>query len=110
MRADGAIVPCSMLAHIELGRINHDSLPEVWQHSPALNSLRTRSTIPLNDFAFCAGCDYMPYCTGNCPGAGLHPDRPGGPPQPGRLPAAIPGRRRMIPDAASEQAPRRRPA
>jgi SynChlorMet cassette radical SAM/SPASM protein ScmE len=68
VRADGTIVPCSMLAHCRLGRINQDSLAEIWQHSPALNQLRSRQTIPLTDFAFCAGCPYIPYCTGNCPG------------------------------------------
>jgi SynChlorMet cassette radical SAM/SPASM protein ScmE len=68
VRADGVIVPCTMLTHIELGRINRDSLSEVWQHSPALNRLRQRQTIPLTDFACCAGCPYIPYCTGNCPG------------------------------------------
>ena len=68
VRADGVIVPCSMLAHSELGRINQDSLAEIWQHSPALNQLRSRQMIPLTGFEFCAGCSYIPYCTGNCPG------------------------------------------
>jgi len=68
VRADGVIVPCNMLAHIELGRINHDDLAEVWLHAPALNALRQRSTISLAAFDFCAGCEYQPYCTGNCPG------------------------------------------
>ena len=68
VRTDGAIVPCSMLAHNELGRINEDSLREIWQHSPALNQLRNRHTIPLTGFKFCAGCSYIPYCSGNCPG------------------------------------------
>ena len=68
VRADGAIVPCTMLAHIELGRINRDSLAEVWRDSPDLNRLRNRHVIPLTDFSFCAGCSYIPYCTGNCPG------------------------------------------
>ncbi len=68
VRADGIIVPCSMLAHIELGRINLDSLAEIWQNSPALNQLRNRYTIPLSQFEFCAACAYDPYCTGNCPG------------------------------------------
>ncbi len=67
VRADGAIVPCNMLAHMELGRINHDSLAEVWQRHPTLNELRVRHTIPLTEFEFCAGCEYIPYCTGNCP-------------------------------------------
>jgi SynChlorMet cassette radical SAM/SPASM protein ScmE len=67
IRADGAIVPCNMLPHLELGRINRDPLAEVWQHHPALNELRTRHTIPLTEFEFCAGCEYLPYCTGNCP-------------------------------------------
>lgn len=68
VRADGAIVPCNMLNHVELGRINHDSLAEVWLHSTPLNQLRNRHTIPLAGFEFCAGCSYIPYCTGNCPG------------------------------------------
>jgi SynChlorMet cassette radical SAM/SPASM protein ScmE len=68
VRTDGVIVPCNQLAHIALGRINQDSLQEVWQHSPILNELRRRQTIPLNGFDFCGGCDYIQYCTGNCPG------------------------------------------
>jgi Fe-coproporphyrin III synthase len=68
VRADGAIVPCSMLAHMELGRINQDLLLEVWRHSLALNELRRRPTIPLTEFEFCDECRYLPYCTGNCPG------------------------------------------
>ena len=68
VRADGAFVPCNLLEHLELGRINRDVLLEIWHHSPLLNQLRNRHTIPLTDFASCAGCDYAPYCTGNCPG------------------------------------------
>ena len=68
VRPDGTIVPCAMLPHIELGRINQDSLTDVWQNSEALNQLRRRRGIPLTDFDFCAGCEYIPYCTGNCPG------------------------------------------
>jgi len=68
VRADGTIVACSMLAHGELGRINQDSLAGIWHHSPLLNQLRSRRMIPLTAFEFCAGCPYIPYCTGNCPG------------------------------------------
>ncbi len=68
VRSDGTLVPCSMLAHQSLGQINRDSLQDVWQTSPPLNDLRRRHAIPLSQFAFCAGCDYVPYCTGNCPG------------------------------------------
>lgn len=68
VRADGVIVPCSMLAHLELGRIQRDSLAAIWRDAPALTALRARSVIPLRDFAFCAGCPYTAYCTGNCPG------------------------------------------
>jgi SynChlorMet cassette radical SAM/SPASM protein ScmE len=67
IRADGTIIPCNMLPHIELGRINRDSLAELWQQAPALNELRTRYSIPLAEFEFCADCPYIPYCTGNCP-------------------------------------------
>jgi SynChlorMet cassette radical SAM/SPASM protein ScmE len=68
VRADGVIVPCSMLSHIQLGRINHDSFDELWQLSPELNRLRRRHMIELTRFQFCSDCQYLPYCTGNCPG------------------------------------------
>jgi SynChlorMet cassette radical SAM/SPASM protein ScmE len=68
VRADGAFVPCCMLAHIELGRINRDPLRAVWQDHPALQDLRARVRIPLSAFEQCRGCPYQPHCTGNCAG------------------------------------------
>ena len=68
VRSDGTLVPCTMLPHLDLGRINQDSLVEVWQNHEHLNALRTRHTVPLEQFEFCDGCPYVPYCTGNCPG------------------------------------------
>jgi SynChlorMet cassette radical SAM/SPASM protein ScmE len=68
VRADGVMVPCSMLAHMELGHINQDLLLDVWQHSPVLNQLRQRHLVPLAATESCAGCSYSSYCTGNCPG------------------------------------------
>jgi SynChlorMet cassette radical SAM/SPASM protein ScmE len=67
VRSDGVIVPCTQMSHIELGRIGTDDLKEVWLHHPELKRLRERSSIPLCAFEFCRGCDYIPYCTGNCP-------------------------------------------
>lgn len=68
VRADGVITPCTMLSHIELGRINHDVLGEIWRNHDTLNALRQRHHIPLAGFSFCEGCPYVNYCTGNCPG------------------------------------------
>jgi len=67
VRADGVMVPCSQMSHIELGRINKDDLKDVWQNHVELKRLRQRNDIPLSDFEFCKGCDYINYCTGNCP-------------------------------------------
>jgi SynChlorMet cassette radical SAM/SPASM protein ScmE len=67
VRADGILAPCAQLAHLELGRINRDSLVRVWQDHPRLGRLRNRQSIPLSDFEFCTGCEYIPFCTGNCP-------------------------------------------
>ena len=67
VRADGVIVPCIQLSHIELGRINRDALYEVWHKHLELENLRSRRSISLNDFEFCHGCDYINYCSGNCP-------------------------------------------
>jgi len=67
VRADGVIVPCSQMSHIELGRINRDDLREVWRGHPELERLRRRREVPLGEFSFCRGCEYIPYCRGNCP-------------------------------------------
>ncbi len=67
VRADGVLVPCIQMSHIELGRINRDDLKEIWQNHPQLSRLRSRHDILLTDFEFCQGCDYINYCTGNCP-------------------------------------------
>jgi SynChlorMet cassette radical SAM/SPASM protein ScmE len=67
VRADGVMVPCGQMSHIELGRINMDDLQEVWQEHPELERLRERHNIPLKDFMFCQGCEYINHCTGNCP-------------------------------------------
>ena len=67
VRADGVIVPCIQMSHIELGRINKDNLTEVWQNHPELKRLRERKNIPLGDFEFCQGCPYINFCTGSCP-------------------------------------------
>jgi len=66
VRADGVIVPCPMVSHIELGRINTDSLEDIWQNHPKMIEMRNRAKIPLSNFDHCKGCDYVPYCTGNC--------------------------------------------
>lgn len=67
IRADGVIVPCIHLSHIELGRITQDDIKEVWQNHPELKRLRERRNIPLSDFKFCQGCDYVNFCSGGCP-------------------------------------------
>jgi len=67
VRADGVIIPCIQLSHIELGRINKDSLLEIWQNHLELKNIRKRHNIPLHSFKFCKGCAYINYCTGNCP-------------------------------------------
>jgi SynChlorMet cassette radical SAM/SPASM protein ScmE/SynChlorMet cassette protein ScmD len=67
VRADGVLIPCIQLSHIELGRINADPLERIWHNHPNLHRLRERRTIPLHSFSYCKGCNYIPYCTGNCP-------------------------------------------
>jgi len=67
VRSDGVIVPCNLLSHIELGRINEDNLKEIWSHHPQLIRLRERHKISLKDFEFCRECDYIEHCKGGCP-------------------------------------------
>ena len=68
IRADGVMIPCTMLSHMEMGRVNQDSLQQVWQNHPLMRAMRERQKISLNSFAFCLDCEYINYCTGNCPG------------------------------------------
>ncbi len=67
VRADGVIVPCLMLSHIDLGQINKDSLKDVWQNNFKLRRLRQRQKVTLDSFEFCRDCDYISYCRGGCP-------------------------------------------
>lgn len=67
VRADGIMLPCSQMPHVELGRINKDKLKDVWLNHPELKRLRDRRDIPLGDFEFCRDCKYIPYCRGGCP-------------------------------------------
>ncbi|MCB1191034.1 MAG: SynChlorMet cassette radical SAM/SPASM protein ScmE [Leptospiraceae bacterium] len=67
VRSDGIIIPCSQLSHIQLGRINVDNLQHIWNNHPELKKIRSRKYIPLNNFEFCQGCEYMNYCKGGCP-------------------------------------------
>lgn len=68
VRADGVYIPCSMLADLIMGCVNKDRLIDVWQNSPVLDSIRKRREISLEEFDFCKDCEYLSYCTGNCPG------------------------------------------
>ncbi len=67
INADGTMVPCSQMPHVRLGRINQDSLSDVWRNHPELKRLRERREIPLGSFEHCKGCKYIPYCRGGCP-------------------------------------------
>jgi SynChlorMet cassette radical SAM/SPASM protein ScmE len=68
VRADGTILICPMLPDIALGRVNESDLQTLWTDHPVLNAHRRRVDIPLSTFEECRGCDYIHYCTGNCPG------------------------------------------
>jgi len=67
VRPDGMVVPCALLGHLGLGRINRDPLGELWRSHPRLQALRDRRSIPLDTFEPCRACGFRPYCTGNCP-------------------------------------------
>ena len=67
VRADGVMVPCNQLSHLELGRINQDDLADVWQKHTELARMRDRRQVSLSEYEFCQDCDYVDYCRGNCP-------------------------------------------
>lgn len=71
---DGRYVACALLPQLVLGRINRDTLASAWRH-PKLELLRARRDVSLDSFPTCRRCPYRPYCTGNCPALGPHPER-----------------------------------
>lgn len=65
---DGVITPCNMLAELELGRINRDSIQTIWKRHPILQAMKDRREIPMNEVPGCEDCEWAPYCNGSCPG------------------------------------------
>lgn len=65
---DGIISPCNMLAGLELGRINQDSITTIWKNHPILQAMKDRRKIPMQDVPGCVDCEWAPYCNGSCPG------------------------------------------
>jgi SynChlorMet cassette radical SAM/SPASM protein ScmE len=59
-----------LLLSVEERQTTMAELTEVWQKNQDLTSLRQRHAIQLSDFDYCSNCDYVNYCTGNCPELG----------------------------------------
>ena len=66
---DGMIVPCNMLAAAGLGTIGETPIRSIWQDHPLLVEMRGRGEIPMDHVPGCAGCEWIPYCSGGCPAA-----------------------------------------
>mgnify|MGYP003601629312 CR=1 FL=1 len=64
---DGMIVPCNMLAAAALGTIGATPIRSIWQDHPLLKEMRGRGEIPMAQVPGCAGCGWIPYCSGGCP-------------------------------------------
>lgn len=66
---DGMIVPCNMLAAASLGTIGATPIRSIWQDHPLLKEMRGRGALPMDQVPGCAGCEWIPYCSGGCPAA-----------------------------------------
>ncbi len=71
VRSDGRYIVCGLLQDDTLGRINEDALQDVWLESSTLATFRSRHRVPLRTFPECRTCEYVDYCTGNCPALAL---------------------------------------
>lgn len=65
---NGTIVPCHILTGVPLGNIQDDTLLEIWQDHPTLQTLRTRGNIPMSEVQGCTDCEWNLYCNESCPG------------------------------------------
>ena len=66
---DGMIVPCNMLAAASLGTIGETPIRAIWRDHPLLKEMRQRGEISMERVSGCAGCEWIPYCSGGCPAA-----------------------------------------
>ena len=48
---DGMISPCNMLAELELGRVNRDSIKTIWKTHPTLKALEGPAANPHGEGA-----------------------------------------------------------
>lgn len=63
--ADGTIYPCPFLKDFPLGNIMENTINEIWNHDPFLNTLRSLKKSNLEEP--CRTCCYCPtYCRGGC--------------------------------------------
>lgn len=65
---DGIISPCNMLTDMEMGRINRNSIKDIWKGHKALKELKDRRKIPMRDVPDCKDCEWTEFCNGSCPG------------------------------------------
>ena len=73
VRADGVIIPCLLLNHIELGRINQVAISDLWHKHPELIRLRTRKMLIGEDNGYCSSCSFRPRCAAAaCPAASFY--------------------------------------
>ncbi|MFN3621419.1 MAG: radical SAM protein [Nitrososphaerales archaeon] len=56
---NGDLIPC-MLLQVRLGNVRKDSIAEVWDHSPTLHKLRSRSLVK----GVCGSCVHRDVCAG----------------------------------------------
>lgn len=68
---DGVIVPCNMLAELDIGIMNRDSIKTLWKTHPFLKALKDRHAISMRQVAGCEDCEWAPFCNGGCPGLAL---------------------------------------
>ena len=95
VRADGAITPCTMLSHIELGRINRDDLGEIWRNHDASECPQGKTGNPAFRLFLLRRLSLRELLHGQLSGTVLHADRRSQPPEPRRLPAEVPRRGRQ---------------
>lgn len=64
IRADGEIIPCSLLWNVPAGNIREEKIKGIWETSPVLNKFRNPLTVSLqnHDMEECQGCIYKYVC------------------------------------------------
>jgi len=67
VRPDGWVIPCARMWEYTIGNVREKSFREIWNRAGKMRDFRRRRAAAVGGIPECAGCRYIPFCSGGCP-------------------------------------------